>query len=167
MSSEPAQITINGATFSRYECQVACAIKLFIKNANNAVPSDETVGYIVNSLRGKVNGVAFPCKDIMQQIQRHSQEGVRSIYMSVYVNKSHWGREASRVYYAWLKQNDNLVKRLVIRIFIFPILDLRIFFFKKKQLGVQALTDMGSRLKATGALAPFLNLDGTLKTQSS
>ncbi|KAF6233861.1 hypothetical protein HO173_008073 [Letharia columbiana] len=133
MSSEPAQITINGATFSRYECQVACAIKLWIKNANSAVPSDETLGYIVNSLRGKVNGTAMPCQNIMPQIQRHSQEGVRSIYMSVYVNKSYWNREASRVYYAWLKQNDNIVKRL----------------------------------KATGALAPFLNPDGTLKTQAS
>ena len=34
--------------------------------------------------------------------------------MSVYVNKSYWNREASRVYYAWLKQNDNIVKRSVI-----------------------------------------------------
>lgn len=125
-------LTINGATFSRYECQISCAIKLWIKNANNAAPSDETLGYIVNSLRGKVSGTGLPCQNIMPQIQRHSQEGVRSIYMSVYVNKSHWGREANRVYYAWLKQNDNLVKRL----------------------------------KATGALAPFLNPDGTLKTQA-
>lgn len=35
------------------------------------------------------------------------------MYMSVYVNKSHWDIEARRVYYAWLKQNDNLVKRSV------------------------------------------------------
>lgn len=131
--SEPAHVTINGTTFSRYECQISCAIKLWIKNANNAVPSDDTLGYIVNSLRGRVNGTALPCQNIMAQIQRHSQEGVRSIYMSVYVNQSHWGREASRVYYAWLKQNDNIVKRL----------------------------------KATGALAPFLNPDGTLRTSSS
>ena len=111
--SEAQHLTINGATFSRYECQVSCAIKLWIKNANNAVPNDETLGYIVNSLRGKVNGTALPCQNIMHQIQRHSQEGVRSIYMSVYVNKPHWAREANRVYYAWLKQNDNLVKRFV------------------------------------------------------
>ncbi|KAL9076162.1 MAG: hypothetical protein Q9161_001209 [Pseudevernia consocians] len=130
---ETAQVIINGATFSRYECQVCCAIKLWIKNANRAVPSDETLGYIVNSLRGRVDGTAMPCQNIVPQIQRHSQEGVRSIYMSVYVNKSHWDREAHRVYYAWLKQNDNIVKRL----------------------------------RADGALAPFLNPDGTLKTQSS
>ncbi|CAD6574789.1 MAG: hypothetical protein ASARMPRED_006914 [Alectoria sarmentosa] len=130
---EPAQVTINGATFSRYECQLACAINLWIKNANKAVPSDETLGYIINSIRGKVNGTGLPCQNIIPQIQRHSQEGVRSIYLSVYVNKNHWERQANRVYYAWLKQNDNLVKRL----------------------------------KATGALAPFLNPDGTLKTQAS
>ena len=111
--SVPAQVTINGATFSRYECEVSCAIKLWIRNANNAVPSDDTLGYIVNSLRGRVNGTALPCQNLMAQIQRHPQEGVRSIYMSVYVNKSYWGREASRVYYAWLKQNDNLVQRSV------------------------------------------------------
>lgn len=111
--STPAQVTINGATFSKYELEVSCAIKLWIKNANSAVPSDETLGYIINSLRGKVNGTAMPCQNLVPQIQRHSQEAVRSIYMSVYVNKSYWGREASRVYYAWLKQNDNIVKRFV------------------------------------------------------
>ena len=110
--SAPAQITFNGATFSKYECEISCAIKLWIKNANNAVPSDDTLGYIINSLRG-FNGTAMPCQNIVHQIQRHSQEGVRSIYMSVYVNKSYWQREASRVYYAWLKQNDNIVKRSV------------------------------------------------------
>ena len=111
--SEPAHVIINGATFSRYELEVVCAIKLWIKNANNAVPSDEILGYVVNSLRGKVNGTPPPCQNIVPQIQRHSQEGVRSLYMSVYVNKSYWDREANRVYYAWLKQNDNIVKRFV------------------------------------------------------
>lgn len=118
--SAPAQVTINGAVFSRYECEVSCAIKLWIKNANNAVPSDETLGYIINSLRGRVNGTALPCQNLVPQIQRHSQEGVRSIYMSVYVNKSYWGREASRVYYAWLKQNDNIVKRFVPEVHVLP-----------------------------------------------
>lgn len=111
--SEQAFINFNGATFSRYECQIACAIKLWIRNANNAVPSDDTLGYIVNSLRGKVNGTALPCQNIMAQIQRHSQESVRSIHLSVCVNKTYWEREANRVYYAWLKQNDNIVKRFV------------------------------------------------------
>ena len=114
--STPAQVIFNGASFSKYELEVSCAIKLFIKNANNAVPNDETLGYIINSLRGRVNGTPLPCANLVHQIQRHSQEGVRSIYMSVYVNKSYWGREASRVYYAWLKQNDNIVQRLVIEI---------------------------------------------------
>ena len=120
--SVPAQITINNATFSRYECEVSCAIRLWIRNANNASPSDETLGYIVNSLRGRVNGTALPCQNLTQQIQRHSQERVRSIYMSVYVNKSYWEREARRVYYAWLKQNDNLVQRSV------PGIHLLLFF---------------------------------------
>ena len=111
--SVPAQVIINGVAFSRYELEVVCAIKLWIKNANNTVPSDEILGYVVNFLRGKVNGTPLPCANIVRQIQRHSQEGVRSIYMGVYVNKSYWDREAHRVYYAWLKQNDNIVKRFV------------------------------------------------------
>ena len=37
------------------------AIKLYIRNSNNAIPSDETVGVIINSLRGQVNGVSPPC----------------------------------------------------------------------------------------------------------
>ena len=115
--SAPAQVIINGVTFSKYELEVSCAIKLWIKNANNAVPSDETLGYIVNSLRGNA-GTSLPCQNVVPQIQRHSQEVVRSIYMSVYVNKSYWGREASRVYYAWLKQNDNIVRRLVSQLLV-------------------------------------------------
>lgn len=104
--SESAQVIINGATFTRYELELVCAIKLWIKDANNTVPSDENLACIVNSLRGKVNGMAPTCQNIVPQIQRHAQEGVRSIYMSVYVNKSYWAREASRVYYAWLKRNE-------------------------------------------------------------
>ena len=152
--STPAQVIFNGVSFSKYELEVSCAIKLWIKNANNAVPSDETLGYIINSLRGKVNGTALPCANLVPQIQRHSQEGVRSIYMSVYVNKSYWGREASRVYYAWLKQNDNIVKRLVPQVHL---------SFMNRGSKANAV----ARLKATGALAPFLNPDGTLRTQPS
>ena len=152
--SAPAQVTLNGATFSKYELEVSCAIKLWIRNANNAIPSDETLGYIVNSLRGKVNGTAMPCQNLLPQIQRHSQEAVRSIHISVYVNKVYWEREANRVYYAWLKQNDNIVKRFVPEAHLL----LRDGEFK---------TDAEARLRATGALAPFLNSDGTLKTRSS
>ena len=151
--SEPDKITLNGATFSRYECQVCCAIKLWIKTANKAAPSDDSLGYIVNSLRGKVNGTAMPCKNILDQIKRHSEEGVRSIHLSVACNESHWAREASRVYYAWLKQNSEIVKR----------------FASARRLQVMewnAETDTCFRLNATGALAPFLNPDGTLKTSS-
>lgn len=116
--AEPAQIAINGANFSRYECQIACAIKLFVKNANNAVPTDETIGFIINSLRGIVNGVPLPCNTIVSQLQSHPLEGVRSCYMSVYVNRGHWEREAGRVWYAWLKQNNNVVKRCVSSCFL-------------------------------------------------
>ena len=59
-SMEPAYVSLNGWNFSRYECQVAMAIKLYIRNSNNATPSDETVGVIINSLRGQVNGVSPP-----------------------------------------------------------------------------------------------------------
>ena len=59
-SMEPAYISLNGWNFSRYECQVAMAIKLYIRNSSNAVPSDETIGVIINSLRGQVNGVSLP-----------------------------------------------------------------------------------------------------------
>ncbi|KAL9069045.1 MAG: hypothetical protein Q9161_005803 [Pseudevernia consocians] len=93
--SESAQVTINGAIFSRYECQVSCAIKLWIKDSNNATPSDDNLGYIVKFLRGTDDETVLPCQNIVAQIRRHSEEGVRSIYESVYVNKSHWEREAN------------------------------------------------------------------------
>ena len=57
---EPAYVSLNGWNFSRYECQIAMAIKLYVRNSNNAIPSDETVGVIINSLRGQVNGVSSP-----------------------------------------------------------------------------------------------------------
>lgn len=55
---EPTHITLNNYTFSRYECQIAMALKLYTRNPLNATPSDETVGVIINSLRGQVNGVS-------------------------------------------------------------------------------------------------------------
>lgn len=57
---EPTNVSLNGWNFSRYECQIAMAIKLYIRNSNNETPSDETVGVIINSLRGQVNGVSLP-----------------------------------------------------------------------------------------------------------
>ena len=60
LTMEPTHIFLNGWSFSRYECQVAMAIKLYIRNSNNVTPSDETIGVIINSLRGQVNGVSFP-----------------------------------------------------------------------------------------------------------
>lgn len=93
---------MNEVTFFRYECRVCCAIKLWIKHANNAVPSDD-VGYVVKSLCGNINRTTLTYQNFVPQIRRHSQGGVRSTYISVYVNKNHWAREASRVYYAWLK----------------------------------------------------------------
>ena len=113
--SESAQVTINGAIFSRYECQVSCAIKLWIKDSNNATPSDDNLGYIVKFLRGTDDETVLPCQNIVAQIRRHSEEGVRSIYESVYVNKSHWEREASRVYIGlgFLMQKHNIAKRSV------------------------------------------------------
>ena len=105
--------TINGVTFSRYELQLVCAIKLWIRNANNVVLSDEILGDVVNFLRGKVNRTGLPCLNIVPQIQRDAREEVRAIYMSAYVNKSYWDREANRVYSAWLKQHDTLVNKFV------------------------------------------------------
>lgn len=57
---EPTHISLNGWSFSSYECQIAMAIKLYIRNSNNVTPNDETIGVIINSLRGQVNGVSFP-----------------------------------------------------------------------------------------------------------
>lgn len=117
---EQAQVSINGAIFSRYECQICCAVKLWIKNADNTVPSDDTLSYIVRRLRGFCVESHPPCQNIVPQIQRHSEEGVRSIYMSVYVNRSHWEREARRVYAdsgLW-KQNEEIVKRFVPKLYI-------------------------------------------------
>ena len=62
---EPANVSLNGRTFSRYECQIAMAIKLYIRNSNNETPSDETVGVIINSLRGQVNGVSSSPRDAL------------------------------------------------------------------------------------------------------
>lgn len=79
------QISINDHLFSRYECEIACAIKLYIRNANNNIPSDETLGFIIKSLRGEVNGEPLPCQDMAFVIEHYETEAVRSIYLSVCV----------------------------------------------------------------------------------
>ncbi len=104
--SEPTQVRINDATFSRYECQISCAIKLWVKPVNDVPPSDDTLGSIVRCLRGKFDERTLPCRDIVHQIQYHSEESVRAIYMKVYINRLYWEREANIVHDRWLKQND-------------------------------------------------------------
>ena len=86
-------IHVDGVAFSYYQVALLVAI--------HQVLSDEDLGSIISSLPGKVNRTPLPCQNIMRQIQYHSQERVRSIYMSVYVNRSFWRKEARRVYEAW------------------------------------------------------------------
>lgn len=95
----------NGVAFSRYELELAVALKLWIKETNNWPLSDEKIGLIFNSLRGRVNRAALPCQGLVVKIQRHPQEKVRAIYMSVYVSKSYWDKEARRVYDAWTSRH--------------------------------------------------------------
>ncbi len=78
-----ARIYINNHAFSRYECEIACAIQLFIRNANNKVPTDETLGFIIKALRGEINGESLPCQSMVSMIERYDTESVRSIYLSV------------------------------------------------------------------------------------
>lgn len=85
---EPMQVTINHHIFSRYECTIACALQLYIKNANNQRPSDDTLGFIVKSLRGEINGEPLPCQSMVYIIQHYEVEAVRAIYLSVRIHST-------------------------------------------------------------------------------
>lgn len=76
-------ITINHHTFSRYECEIACALQLYIRNANGQKPSDDTLGLVIKSLRGEVNGEPLPCGGMVWGIEHFASEGVRAVYLSV------------------------------------------------------------------------------------
>ena len=77
------QATLNNHTFSRYECQIACAIQLYIRNANNQVPSDDTIAQIIQYLRGQTGGYLPPCSNLIILIQHHFREDHRALYLSV------------------------------------------------------------------------------------
>ena len=81
------QATLNNHTFSRYECQIACAIQLYIRNANNQIPNDDTIAHIIQYLRGHTGGSPPPCANLVILIQHHSREDHRALYLSVYVQK--------------------------------------------------------------------------------
>ncbi len=78
-----SQATLNNHTFSRYECQLACAIQLYIRNANNQVPSDDTIAHIIQYLRGQTGGYTPPCTNLVILIQHHFREDHRALYLSV------------------------------------------------------------------------------------
>jgi len=80
---EPMQVMINDHIFSRYECEIACAIQLYTRNANNQIPSDDTISFIIKSLRGEVNGETLPCQHMVFVIEHYEIEAVRAIYLSV------------------------------------------------------------------------------------
>lgn len=85
---EPMHVTINHHIFSRYECEIACALQLYIKNANNQKPSDDTLGFIIKSLRGEINGEPLPCQKMVRIIQHYGVEAVRAIYLSVRIHNT-------------------------------------------------------------------------------
>ena len=80
---ESMRVRINNHVFSKYECEIACAIRLYIRNANNRIPTDETLGYVIKALRGDINGDPLPCQDMVYVIEHFDNEAVRSIYLSV------------------------------------------------------------------------------------
>lgn len=75
--------TLNNHTFSRYECQIACAIQLYIRNGNNQIPNDETIAQIIQYLRQQTWGSPAPCANLVILIQHHSREDHRALYLSV------------------------------------------------------------------------------------
>ena len=81
---EPQRITLNGHVFTRYECEIACAIQLYIRLANNKTPSDETLGCIIRDLRGRINDPIPPTQNMVLLLQYHEREDHRAIYLSVY-----------------------------------------------------------------------------------
>ena len=83
ISMASTKVRINNHLFSMYECQIACAIQLYIRNANNKVPTDETLGFILKALRGEVNGEPLPCQRMVSVIEHYDTEAVRAIYLSV------------------------------------------------------------------------------------
>ncbi|MCJ1455125.1 hypothetical protein MMC28_005479 [Mycoblastus sanguinarius] len=120
---ELQQVTLNGEVFSKYECKIAVAIKLYIRNSNNQTPSDESLGYVINSMRGIVGGEPMCCYDIVNLLQRHPREDHRSIYLSVYCDKKFWEPAAREAWMIWLRQNDELVQRLKDRGELAPFLN--------------------------------------------
>ena len=98
---------VDGVAFSSYEVALSVAIKLYITDPIHQVLSDEDLGFIISSLRGKVNGTPLPCQNIMRQIQWHSQEGVFSIY------RSFWRKEAKRVYDALTSRHAKRIAALL------------------------------------------------------
>ena len=107
------QVTLNGQTFSKYECKIAIAIKLYIRNNNNQTPNDESVGYVMNFMRNIVDGVPMNCEGILPKLRGHAREDHRAIYLAVYCDRRFWESTARDVWMDWLRQNDEIVQRSV------------------------------------------------------
>lgn len=80
---EPQQISLNDHVFTRFECEIACAIQLYIRLANNKIPSDETLACIIRDLRGHINKPIAPTENMVLLLQYHEREDHRAIYLSV------------------------------------------------------------------------------------
>ena len=84
---------LNEHLFTRYECEIACAVQLFIRAANNnQLPTDKDLARVLGHLRGRdgFTGVADretlpPTTNMVLSLQYHEREDHRIIYLSVCV----------------------------------------------------------------------------------
>lgn len=162
------QATINSHTFSRYECQIACAVQLYVRNANGQVPNDETLSYIIKYMRGQVGGTPLPCQHFVIEVQYHGREDHRAIYLSVYIKWHDFQKQT--LTHIQVLQSRPLGSR--------STTDIRRMdesertncqavrcFSSQRCLLLISIAELYARLKDIGQLEPFLNPDGTLKTQ--
>ncbi|KAF6241836.1 hypothetical protein HO173_000548 [Letharia columbiana] len=54
-ANAPLHIAWRGVPFTLYECQLACALKIYVKFEDGTIPDDQTIGQVIGTSSGLQN----------------------------------------------------------------------------------------------------------------
>ena len=104
-------LSLNGQSFSSYELQVACAIRLYVSNSSGHVVGDDIIGFIISYLRHGFGQAPVDCRNLVWTVQHSHTDQCRTYFADIVNNRAYWEHEARQLYNDWLGASCKAVQR--------------------------------------------------------
>ena len=101
--------TLNGSFFRKVELQIAAALYLYCKNADDTYADSELIGAVILDMRN-ISGT-LPCQGIETFLRDSTNPLHQEAWQDVVDNDLEWRGKAGAAYWTWRNKMTELVAR--------------------------------------------------------